>query len=311
MVMAFPSKNDILIAMKNQVCYRSKDLIGGAVFQKGTRVNYHSGGYASVFPFTKANGEKVVVRCWFADIGDPKKRMLTISAHLTALNCPYFVNFEYHESALLINGILYPVVTMDWVEYPTLKDFLNDHISDRAIILKIAENFRNMVRYFHQNNIAHGDLSHGNIKLKNDGSLLLIDYDSMYVQGLSGMADVIKGLPGYQHPCRSKNEFVHSKLDYFSELVIYLSLLVYADHPDLWVKYYETEDLLFSKEDYDSPQSSALFKILESSSNTAITDLTKKLVSCLSHHDIAELKPLEEMVKDKLDDIADEIIDKF
>jgi serine/threonine protein kinase len=311
MISQYPSKNDILTAMKNQVCYRSHELIGGSIIQTGSRVIFYTGGYASVFPFTKSNGTKIGVRCWFSDIGNPKKRMLSISKYLTQLNCPYFVKFNYHEDALIINGVLHPIVTMDWIEYPTLKEFLNENITNRSAILIVAENFKKMVRYFHKNIIAHGDLSHGNIKVKEDGSLFVIDYDSMFVQELDGMSDIVKGLPGYQHPCRYKNQKVSLKLDYFSELVIYLAFLVFAEYPELWNSYYETEDLLFSRQDYESPEVSSLLNKLLDSNNPQIAELTRKLVECLHYNDILDLKPLEELFNSKIDELAIDIINKF
>jgi serine/threonine protein kinase len=308
----FPSKIDILNAMRNQVCYKSQELIGGSILQKDSRVILYSGGYASVFPFKKDNGQKIGVKCWFEDIGNPKKRMLSISAQLTKLNCPYFVKFNYHENGLLINGIFQPVVTMEWIEDPTLKEYIEKNINNPSAILKVAENFKTMIRFFHQNTIAHGDLSHGNIKVKNDGTLIVIDYDSMFVQDLNGMPDIIKGLPGYQHPSRHLNQIGNSKLDYFSELVIYLSLLVYAEYPSMWSDYYETEDFLFSKQDYLFPSESVLFKKLITSSNPQIVDLTQELINyCEQYNDITLLKPLEEVVKNQIDDIATSIIGKF
>ncbi len=308
----YPSKNHIEIAMQNQVCYRSVELIGGNVLKKNeTWLIRDSGGYAIVFPFIKSNGQKIVVRCWWADIGDPKRRMTSISSHLAKLGSPYFVGLKFHDKALLINGILEPIVTMDYVAEPTLKEYIEENLNNRSAILKVAENFKVMVSFFHKNNIAHGDLSHGNIKIRKDGSLIVIDYDSMYVQDLNGMPDVIKGLPGYQHPARRKNKAVNSKLDYFSELVIYLSLLVYADYKVMWKDYYGTEDLLFSRQDYEFPNESPLFKQLIISPNPQIVDLTKKLIECLNYDDISHLKPLEEMLGNGLEDLANSIISKF
>jgi serine/threonine protein kinase len=311
MVTQFPSKSDIIDAMKNQVCYRSHELTGGKVIQNGARVVCYTGGFASVFPFITANGDKIVVRCWSADIGDAQKRMLSISKYLAQLNSSYFIKFKYYNSALLINGILQPIITMDWVEHPTLKEFINHKIDDKSSILKLAEKFKAMVYFLHQNGIAHGDLSHGNIKVKDDGNLLVIDYDSMYIKDLNGMPDIVKGQPGYQHPKRHCNLYGNSKLDYFSELVIYLSFLVYAEYPYLWQEYYDTEDLLFSRQDYESPNSSRLIRFLEKSTNLDIADLTGKLIEFLKYDDISALKPLEDVFKHRFEIIANQIIDKF
>jgi serine/threonine protein kinase len=309
----YPSRTDIVTAMRNpQVSFKASELIGGTIIQKGSRVIQYSGGYTTVFPFNTSEGEKVAVRCWIADIGDAKRRSQEISTYLANLNNPYFCNFQYLEEALLINGNIYPIVLMDWVEGKTLKDFINDNIhSNPSSISKVRENFKEMVAYFHQQNIAHGDLQHGNILVNPDSSLTIIDYDSMYIKPLEGMNDSIKGLPGYQHPSRSANGFVNPKLDYFSELVIYLSLLVFETQPNLWVKYYETEDLLFSKEDFSNVNQSALINSLLQYNNQTIVDLTNKLKEQLAKNDIQQLEPLENLLVDRLEVIKDHIFDKF
>lgn len=309
----YPSRTDIVTAMRNpQVSLIASELIGGTIIQNGSRVIQYPGGYTTVFPFNTNKGEKVAVRCWIADIGDAKRRSQEISTYLVNLNSPYFCDFKYLEDALLINGKTYPIVLMDWVEGKTLKDFINDNIhSNPSSISKVRENFKEMVAYFHQQNIAHGDLQHGNILVNPDCSLTIIDYDSMYIKPLEGMTDSIKGLPGYQHPSRSANRFVNPKLDYFSELVIYLSLLVYENQPDLWEKYYETEDLLFSKYDFANINHSVLINSILQSNNQKIVDLTNKLKEQLAKSDIQQLEPLENLLIDRMKVIKDSIIDKF
>lgn len=250
----FPTATDLLSAMRNsKVSLKLKELENGNVIQKGARTILYSGGYSIVFPFNKANGEKVAVRCWVADIGEAKKRSQILSTHLAKLNSQYFVGFKYVDNAILINGIFNPLIVMDWIDGQTLKDFLNENINNKSKIISVANNFKDMVHYFHEKNIAHGDLQHGNILVKKSGELVAIDYDSMYVEELKGLPDNVKGLPGYQHPARQKNKTISPKLDYFSESVIYISLLVYSEMPQLWNKYKDTEDLLFSKEDFLNP----------------------------------------------------------
>ncbi len=311
--MAYPSRTDIVTAMRNpRVSFKANELIGGAVIQKGSRIIQYSGGYTTVFPFHTKDSKKVAVRCWIADIDDAKKRSQEISTYLNALNNPYFCDFKYLDDAILISGSIYPVIIMDWVDGKPLKDYINDNISNlKAILPKIANNFKQMVEYFHKENIAHGDLQHGNILVKDDGSLIIIDYDSMFIKPLEGMTDAIKGLPGYQHPSRNKNKFINNKLDYFSELVIYLSLLVFAQYPHLWNKYYETEDLLFSKEDFHNPANSGIINTLLLSSNQAIKDLTQRLKEQLSKSDISDLLPLDEFLIDRLEVSKKIIFDKL
>lgn len=169
----YPSRTDIVTAMRNpQVSFKSNEIIGGSVIQKGSRIIQYSGGYTTVFPFNKPTGSKVAVRLWIADIGDAKKRSLEISNYLESLNNSYFAGFKYIDDAVLVNGTLHPIVIMDWVDGKTLKEYVNSNITDSLKILDLADKFKQMVQYFHQQNIAHGDLQHGNILVKKDGSMI-------------------------------------------------------------------------------------------------------------------------------------------
>ena len=308
--MAFPSRTEIVTAMSNPVCYKSNELIGGNIIRKGTMIIQYAGGYTTVFPFINSLGKKVAVRCWCADIGNAKQRSSTISEYLNKEQNSYFVNFKYVNDAVLIKGELQPVIIMDWVEGKTLKEYINENVNSNTI-RQIADKFKLMAEGLHSKNIAHGDLQHGNILVKADGNLVLVDYDSMYVEQLNSMADIIKGLPGYQHPARTKNQHVNSKLDYFSELIIYLSLLIFAEKPQLWQRYYETEDLLFSKDDFANIKNSEIYKSFHTSNNAIISNLMQKLKESLAITDIQQLSPLEDLLVDKLEKTRDNIMDKW
>jgi serine/threonine protein kinase len=307
----FPSRTEIVTAIKNpQVCYKASELIGGNVVCKGSNVIQYAGGYTTVFPFINSFGKKVAVRCWCADIGDARKRSSTISDYLSKEQNPYFVNFKYVDNALLIAGQVQPVVVMDWVEGKPLKEYINDNLNSNAISA-LADKFKIMVADFHKRNIAHGDLQHGNIMVKSDGSLVVVDYDSMYIEQLKGMDDVIKGLPGYQHPARGKNQTINPKLDYFSELIIYISLLIFAENPMLWQNYYDAEDLLFSKDDFSNIRQSSIHRTFSNSNNQVIVNLFQKLDEFLSENDIQALCPLEDALVDKLEKAKEDIASKW
>lgn len=307
----YPSRTEIVTAFKNpQVCYKAKELVGGSIYYKNNNVIQYAGGYTTVFPFRDITGKKVAVRCWCADIGDAQKRSLAISDYLSKEQNNYFVNFNYVDKAILIQGKLQPVIVMDWVDGKPLKEYLTDNCNSKTF-LSIAEKFRQMVESFHNNNIAHGDLQHGNILVKSDGELVVVDYDSMYIDTLKGMSDVVKGLPGYQHPKRNQNNYIQPYLDYFSELVIYLSLLIFAEKPQLWSIYCDTEDFLFSKDDFSNIKQSDIYKQFQNAINPTIPDLLNKLEIELSKPDIEQLLPLEELMIDKLQKSFEEISEKW
>ena len=197
-----------------------------------------------------------------------------------------------------------PIVVMDWVEAKSLKRYIAEHITESNTINEIAENFKKMVADLHANHFSHGDLQHGNIMVKDDRSLVLVDYDSMFVPDLKGMPDEIKGLVGYQHEGRWKNKEVSEKSDYFSELVIYISLKALAKMPALWsdLNMEDTETLLFSGEDIQSHGSSTIFRVLKTDSELA--PLVDKLCEFMSKPTIDELLPLEDAVISKSDSIS-------
>ena len=141
--------------------------------------------------------------------------------------------------------------------------------------------------------------------VKPDLSLVLVDYDSMYVPDLKGMPDEIKGLIGYQHEARWKNETVLEKADYFSELIIYISLKALAKMPALWndLKIEDTETLLFPGEDIQSHGTSPIFQVLKTDSELA--PWVDRLYDFMSKSSIEGLLPLEEVIISQSESIAD------
>ena len=301
--MPLPSIPDYSNCIKTPALIHPAVLKGGHPVEKGVRLIKYSGGFCVVFPYQTA-GKKYAVRCWHAEVSDAKRRTQLIAEALKSANLPYFVGFEFYEDGIMTPLGLQPIVVMDWVEAQSLKKFLAEHIHESNVINEVAENFKKMVADLHTCHFSHGDLQHGNIMVRPDHSLVLVDYDSMYVPTLNGMADEIKGLIGYQHESRWKNEKVSEKADYFSELVIYLSLKALARHPSLWseLNMKDTETLVFSGEDIQSKGKSNIFSILKA--DTELTLLTNRLCDFMAKSSIEELTPLEEAVVSQSEQIS-------
>ncbi len=155
-----------------------------------------------------------------------------------------------------------------------------------------------MVKSLHEEDISHGDLQHGNIMLTKNEDICLIDYDSLYIPPLSNEEDRIKCLDGYQHPSRSKVINLSPKSDYFSELIIYLSLLAISEEPDLWEDIEQEERLLFSKTDLMNPRSSPVFTQLTKPKkfSAEVVHFTLELERFCGQTDIQSLQPLEDFV---------------
>lgn len=272
---------------------------GKVVLDEKQNPIHYTGGFAIVFPFI-INGEKWAFRCWYNSIGNIGKRLKLLSEELSKLNLPYFCSFKYVEKGIALDGTIKPTTRMQWIEGQNIKEYICKYANDRNILLNLAGNFKQMCHDLHISNIAHGDLQHGNILIDNTGKIFLIDYDSVYLPALKGEKDIITGLAAYQHPSRIRNEniYAHEKLDYFSELVIYISILAIAQSPTL-VKQFNIEksdNLLFIKDDFLNLQNSLIYKALNNLNNDEINGWLGVLEEYLKINDIRYLKPFESYI---------------
>ena len=256
-----------------------------------------AGGFSIVFPFT-AGSNAFALRCWTRDIEDVETRYQGISNYLKQKSLPYFVEFEYVPEGILVNGIKWPITRMEWAEGETLCQFIEDNLHDAGLLQTAAAEFLKMVETLHGHQISHGDLQDGNILLKRNGpdvAVKLIDYDSVFVPSLQGYPDNIVGLPEYQHPHRiAGGGTANARLDYFSELVIYLSLLSLAEKPGLWSQFGQRTErsLLFVEADFKNATQSDVLQELENLSSD-VKLLASKLKDFCAKTSIDQLEPLE------------------
>lgn len=259
-------------------------------------VEMYTGGFTLVFP-VKVNGEKWAFRCWYVDLGNMRSHFQTLSGVFSKLRLPYFCDFAYIDDGIVVGGKKYPTTRMRWIEGKNLKQYICANRNDKKKIKNLANNFVKMITTLHKYHISHGDLQHGNILIDDNDNLFLIDYDSVYVPELQGEADIIKGLKGYQHPKRGDNLLANEKVDYFSELIIYLSILAIAEKSSLVEKYQveDSEQLLFSFEDFKDLENSQVYIDLMQLGGL-FSILLKILSDYLNEDDICNLEPFTTLV---------------
>ena len=259
-------------------------------------ITSYAGGFSIVFPIEVVSST-FALRCWIAGIREAETRYKEISDYLKQCRLPYFVDFEYVPNGIMVNGDKYPVTRMEWAEGETLCDFIKHNLQDARCLKTAAVEFQKMVTALHAHQISHGDLQDGNILFKRSGTdveIKLIDYDSVFVPALHGQPDNIVGVPAYQHPQRiAGGGGANEKVDYFSELVIYLSLLSLAEKPDLWSQFGAPTEkrLLFIAEDFKNPDQSDVFRELGNLSPD-VKQLASKLKE-FCKRSIDQLEPLE------------------
>lgn len=264
------------------------------------RLIAYSGGFSVVFPYQIANGEKWAFRCWHSDISNTRKRYEIISEAIKEVHLDFLCEFEYVEKGINVEGNIYPTTRMRWIDGVTIKDYICQNRNSKELLLSLADKFLTMTHLLHDHSLAHGDLQHGNILVGNDLQLYLVDYDSFYCPKLRDEEDTVTGLPDYQHPARKSNKSVSEKIDYFSELIIYLSILAIAENPSLIDKY-QVEDadrLLFAKEDFEDIRNSQIYKDISLLGNEfkELLDVLEEYLKC---HSIDELMPFEVFLLDK------------
>ena len=256
---------------------------------KGRLIAY-TGGFSVVFPYEASDGTKWAFRCWHSDIGDMHQRMQCLSEELRKKKLPYFCEFEYVERGIVVDGDIFPTTRMKWIEGENIKSYICSH-RDKKTLKKLADDFLKMCETLHANHIAHGDLQHENILVDTKGKLYLVDYDSVYLPAMGKQKDIIVGKPDYQHPQRKHNKWATERLDYFSELIIYLSIRAMAEDLSLIDKYNveNSECLLFKKEDFDDWGNAKIVDEIKSIGNE-FEDLLNILTDYLNHKDINDLE---------------------
>ena len=274
---------------------------------RGRLISY-SGGFSVVYPYI-IKDEKWVFRCWHSNLGNVRRRFNAISEAIRKSKAKYLCNFEYIDEGIIVEGKIYPTTRMRWVEGKNLKDYICKYRSDKKRLLQLAENFLQMVQEMHCNKLAHGDLQHGNIIVNDSGEIFLVDYDSFYCPSLKGEPEIVTGLKDYQHPLRSKNLIVSEKIDYFSELIIYLSILSIAYNPSLVDKYkVELADrLLFEASDFEDIQNSRVYSDIHDLGGEFLI-LLQILEIYLLKKELSDLLPFDTLI-DQL--TKDPIINSF
>ena len=215
-----------------------------------------SGQFAYVFKMNTANGKAQAVRCFRGSVGDRENRYQKIDDHLDKVSAPCFVSFEYDPKGIMAGGQRYPIQVMEWIGGFPLDVYLPNVLGRKDMLKFLADQWLKVLATLRDGSMAHGDLQHGNIIVDDSNSLRLVDLDGMYVPAMAGWRASELGHRHYQHPKRSENHF-DARLDHFSGLVIYLSLLVLQVQPDLWKEFHD-ENLIFIKSDFENPRSSKL-----------------------------------------------------
>lgn len=295
----FPDRTDYDIAVGDLAYSVSDPFFRNGTPRRGPNgLIAYSGNYSRVY-LVDVGGRKAALRCWTQDCGKQRERYEALGRFVTEAPdlASYFVRFKYVERGIDVQGRSFPIIGMEWAQGKTISEFLDERVRNRKEVEHTAEVFLDLVETLHQHGIAHGDLQDGNLMVS-DGprcpELKLIDYDTIYLPLLGEWEEEPVSVPDYQHPRRGQQRLRTRMDDYFSELVIYLSLRAYAERPELW-EVGSDRKMLFSARDFREPDRAEVFKVLATMSDD-VQRLALRLMQFCRANDITELDPLEKVV---------------
>ena len=181
------------------------------------------------------------------------------------ISSSFLIHTQYYDKELFVDmegdHNIFPVLLMEWIDGVTLDTYIRQHLDNKRLLQSLTYRFSSMAKWLLSQQFAHGDLKPDNILVRNDGSLVLVDYDGMYVPAMKGRKSLELGSPNFRHPQRTENDF-NENMDDFSIVIILLSLKAISLVPYLYGKYATGDKLLFEEKDYLSIEKNTVIPLL-------------------------------------------------
>lgn len=254
-----------------------------------------SGNFAVVFKMKdEQTGKLHALKCFLKDQEGRAEAYRMIAEELEFVNSTFLTSIKYLDEELFVDTnnsdkTEFPVLLMDWVDGLTLDKFIREHIDDEYELALLAYQFSRLAMWLMPQPFAHGDLKPDNILVKDDGTLVLVDYDGMYVPAMKGQKARELGSPDFRHPSRTEEVF-DEHIDDFSLASILLSLKAIALQPSLLEEYGASDRLLFSEKDYRNlSESSSLGALQQFMQDAELASLYSLYILALSQNNLSQV----------------------
>ena len=252
------------------------------------------GNFAVVFKMRDEKNDKLyAVKCFLKEQPNRAENYRMIAEELEYVSSSFLTKFQYLDNELFVDaahadGEEFPVLLMDWVEGTNLDQYIRQHLHDNYQLHLLAYQFSRLALWLMPQPFAHGDLKPDNIMVREDGTLVLIDYDGMFVPAMKGQEAREMGSPDFRHPARTEETF-NEHIDDFSLASILLSLRVIAEEPALLEKYGAADRLLFSEKDYRAIHGCQLLKDIFPSECQEVNTLVGLFIIALTQSDLSNV----------------------
>lgn len=254
-----------------------------------------SGNFAVVFKMKDIDtGKFYAVKCFIKDQEGRNESYAMIADELKNVNSPYILPIRFLEKELFVDTSQsdeteFPVLVMDWVEGKTLDAYLRENLDNKYRLQVLSYRFCQMSAWLMSQPFAHGDLKPDNILVREDGSLVLVDYDGFYVPAMKGQEARELGSPDFRHPLRTANDF-DEHIDDFSIATIALSLKAISIDAQLYHNYAASDRLLLSANDYhDIGSSKTMQKISQLASDSELATIIGAFYIALSNKTLKKI----------------------
>ena len=251
--MEYPSISEYKEAVQYADSFETAELQNLRPVMSGNEPVMTSGNFAVVFKMRdETTGEFYALKCFTQDQNDRADAYRKIIEELRYVRSPYFIDLEYINEGIWAGDYdnAFPVLLMPWVEGESLDVHISKLVDkDPERLHLVAYEFSVMASWLVNQLFAHGDIKPDNIMVRPDGSLVLVDYDGLYVPSMYGNSSREAGTPSFRHPNRPSMAF-DEKIDDFPLATINLSLYLISLKPSLLKKYGAKDRLLFSETDY-------------------------------------------------------------
>ena len=254
-----------------------------------------SGNFAVVFKMKdEQTGKLHAVKCFLKEQEGRAEAYRQIAEELEFVSSTFLTPIKYLDKELFVDSANsedseFPVLLMDWVEGQTLDKYIREHIDDQYELSLLAYQFSRLAMWLMPQPFAHGDLKPDNILVKEDGTLVLVDYDGMYVPAMKGQKARELGSPDFRHPGRTEDVF-DDHIDDFSLASILLSLKAIALQPSLLEEYGASDRLLFSEKDYRNlSESNALGALQPLMQDAELASLYSLYILALSQNNLSQV----------------------
>ena len=274
------------------------------------------GNFAVVFKMKdRYSGKFYAVKCFFREQEGREEAYRKIADELEYVSSNFITSVKYLDKELFVdsnatNETEFPILIMDWIEGETLDKYIQKQINNPYKLSILAYQFSRLVMWLLPQPFAHGDLKPDNILVREDDSIVLVDYDGIYVPAMKGEKSRELGTPDFRHPDRTESDF-DEHIDDYAAVSILLSLKAIATNSSILEKYGAADRLLISENDARNIGNCTFFKEYFPCEDMELNRLAGIFMIVLSEKNLASLhsrlfslqKPQSVIVEQKVDSI--------